>query len=83
MRRVAPQPLTEPGVKLPQRFLDENEAEAWSAWFRHVQAGRLGEEDNSLSHQYAAGFTRRGDRLGSNELAGSATGGSVEIRRFD
>ena len=37
-----PQPLTEPGVKLPQQFQDEDEAEAFSRWLAHVDAGRIG-----------------------------------------
>ena len=44
-RRAAtpyPQPLAEPGVKLPQHFQDEDEEEAFSGWLRHVEAGRIG-----------------------------------------
>jgi len=37
-----PQPLAEPGVKLPQHFQDEDEVEAFDAWLRHLEAGRLG-----------------------------------------
>ena len=37
-----PQPLDGEGAKLPQHFQDEDEAEAFSAWVRHVEAGRIG-----------------------------------------
>ena len=37
-----PQPLTEPGVKLPQQFQEEDEADAFSRWLAHLEAGRIG-----------------------------------------
>lgn len=37
-----PQPLAREGEKLPQHFQDEDEVEAFSAWLRHVEAGRIG-----------------------------------------
>ena len=37
-----PQPLTEPGVKLPQQFQEEDEADAFRRWLAHVEAGRIG-----------------------------------------
>ena len=37
-----PQPLTEPGVQRPQNFQDEDEADAFSRWLAHVEAGRIG-----------------------------------------
>jgi hypothetical protein len=39
-----PQPLAEPGVQQPQQFQDEDEADAVSAWLRHVEAGRVNPE---------------------------------------
>ena len=36
-----PQPLTEPGVQRPQNFQDEDEADAFSRWLAHVEAGRI------------------------------------------
>ena len=35
-----PQPLATEGLKLPEGGSDE--VEAWEAWLRHVQAGRIG-----------------------------------------
>jgi hypothetical protein len=40
-----PQLLTEPGVKRPQQFQDEDEADAFSRWLAHVEAGRIGEQE--------------------------------------
>ena len=37
-----PQPLTEPGVKQPRQFQDDDEADAFSRWLAHVAAGRIG-----------------------------------------
>ena len=37
-----PQPLTEPGEQRPQHFQDEEEADAFSRWLAHVEAGRIG-----------------------------------------
>ena len=37
-----PQPLAEPGVQQPQQFQDEDDEDAFSAWLRHVEAGRIG-----------------------------------------
>ena len=37
-----PQPLTEPGVKHPQQFQDDDEEDAFSRWLAHVEAGRIG-----------------------------------------
>ena len=39
-----PQPLTEPGEQRPQHLQDEDEADAFSRWLAHVQAGRIGPE---------------------------------------
>jgi len=41
-RDPPPQPLAQPGVKLPQHFQDEDEADAVSRWLAHVEAGRIG-----------------------------------------
>ena len=38
-----PQPLAEPGVQHPQQLQDEDDEDAFSAWLRHVEAGRIGE----------------------------------------
>ena len=38
-----PQPLTEPGVKHPQQFQEEDEEDAVRRWLAHVEAGRIGE----------------------------------------
>ena len=35
-----PQPLATEGLKLPEGGSDE--VEAWEAWLRHVQVGRIG-----------------------------------------
>ena len=37
-----PQPLAGPGVQRPQNFQDEEEADAFSRWLAHVEAGRIG-----------------------------------------
>ena len=37
-----PQPLTEPGVKYPQQFQEEDEEDAVRRWLAHVAAGRIG-----------------------------------------
>lgn len=38
-----PQPLTEPGVKHPQQFQDDDEEDAVRRrWLAHVEAGRIG-----------------------------------------
>jgi len=37
-----PQPLASEGVKLPQHFQNEDEVESFTAWLRHVDAGRIG-----------------------------------------
>ena len=40
-----PQPLAEPGEQRPQHFQDEDEADAFSRWLAHVEAGRIGSRD--------------------------------------
>ena len=35
-------PHAEPGEKRPQHFQDEDEADAFSRWLAHVEAGRIG-----------------------------------------
>ncbi len=42
-----PQPLTEPGVKHPQQFQEEDEEDAVRRWLAHVEAGRIASGDNS------------------------------------
>ena len=42
-----PQPFTGPGEKRPQQFQDEGEADAFSRWLAHVEAG--GSEANHAS----------------------------------
>ena len=37
-----PQPFTGPGEKRPQHFQNEDEADAFSRWLTHVEAGRIG-----------------------------------------
>ena len=37
-----PQPFTGPGEKRPQHFQDDDEADAFSRWLAHVEAGRVG-----------------------------------------
>ena len=37
-----PQPLAVPGEQQPQHFQDEDEADAFSRWLAHVEAGRVG-----------------------------------------
>ena len=37
-----PQPLANPGVQRPQNFQDDDEADAFSQWLAHVEAGRIG-----------------------------------------
>ena len=37
-----PQPLAGPGEQRPQHFQDEDEADAFSRWLAHVEAGRVG-----------------------------------------
>ena len=37
-----PQPLTDPGVKHPQQFQEEDEEDAVRRWLAHVEAGRIG-----------------------------------------
>jgi hypothetical protein len=37
-----PQPLAGPGEKLPEQFQNEDEANAFSRWLAHVEAGRIG-----------------------------------------
>ena len=39
-----PQPLAEPGVQQPQQFQDEDDEDAFSAWLRHLEAGRINPE---------------------------------------
>ena len=34
-------PFTGPGEKRPQQFQDDDEADAFSRWLAHVEAGRL------------------------------------------
>jgi hypothetical protein len=36
-----PQPLAGPGEQRPQHFQDEDEADAFSRWLAHVEAGRM------------------------------------------
>ncbi len=36
-----PQPLARPGEQRPQHFQDEDEADAFSRWLAHVEAGRI------------------------------------------
>jgi hypothetical protein len=36
-----PQPLAGPGEQRPQHFQDEDEADAFSRWLAHVEAGRI------------------------------------------
>ena len=36
-----PQPLAGEGEQRPQHFQDEDEADAFSRWLAHVEAGRL------------------------------------------
>jgi len=37
-----PQPGAGPGEQRPQHFQDEDEADAFSRWLAHVEAGRIG-----------------------------------------
>ena len=37
-----PQPLARPGEQRPQHLQDEDEADAFSRWLAHVEAGRIG-----------------------------------------
>jgi len=41
-----PQPSAGPGEQRPQHFQDEDEADAFSRWLAHVEAGRIGAADD-------------------------------------
>ena len=44
-----PQPLAGPGEQRPQHFQDEDEADAFSRWLAHVEAGRIGPPNPSAA----------------------------------